>query len=331
MKCPKCSYNQKVKFGLTCGSCKYKFAFNPKEKPYLSDGKFNAILRKASADGSQYFTLNQLYFAYCRFMAKKTKSLLGCSTVAMVISIILAGIYLATDAGVAFGFGVFSGFVALVTFLAWLSSRKPHLKTAEDFKKGALQRWEKLRGPLEKLVREPRLHQPPDNGQFSDLYDYGVSRLLIVQHDILVDLFVLNRWHVAQQALVIAESGYPTYLRDLAKEALARQPDLPIFLLHDASPEGLGMMGRVQRDPRLPVKGHPIVDMGLFEADAQKIKKLGPAGAQGRTPVDAMPFGMMAAGASAAVLGGFAFSEILAQQSGASSAASMGGASFDFG
>ena len=68
MRCPNCSHNQKVKDGLTCGSCRYAFAFNPKETSPLgvTDGKFLACIRNASQNDATYFTLNQLYAACCR-------------------------------------------------------------------------------------------------------------------------------------------------------------------------------------------------------------------------------------------------------------------------
>gem|GEM_PF-4464628 len=55
MKCPECGYNQKVKYGLTCGHCNYTFCFNPKESGPLkvTDGKFRACIKSASQQGTQ--------------------------------------------------------------------------------------------------------------------------------------------------------------------------------------------------------------------------------------------------------------------------------------
>ncbi len=56
MKCPTCGKNHPKKLGLQC-SCGYTFVFNPGTDPGMTDGKFVAIVRRASAGGDKFFTL----------------------------------------------------------------------------------------------------------------------------------------------------------------------------------------------------------------------------------------------------------------------------------
>ena len=65
-----------------------------------------------------------------------------------------------------------------------------------------------------------------------------MERIVIVDRNIYVYLFVRNGMHSEQRALIFAESDYPKYLSDRALELLQRRSDLPIFILHVATTEG---------------------------------------------------------------------------------------------
>ena len=64
-----------------------------------------------------------------------------------------------------------------------------------------MRKWVGVQGPIEKMIETPRLGTPPPEFEEPDLYDYGVERILVVQHDLLVDLFVLNGLHAEQRML----------------------------------------------------------------------------------------------------------------------------------
>ena len=88
MKCPKCGRNQKVKDGLTCGGCQYRFSFNPKESPTkgVTDGKFEACIQAASQKDTAYFTRNQLYAVYCRKMNPSPLKSIAIGAVLLLVS-----------------------------------------------------------------------------------------------------------------------------------------------------------------------------------------------------------------------------------------------------
>ena len=68
-----------------------------------------------------------------------------------------------------------------------------------------------------------------------------MERILVVARDLLVDLMINNNRHTDQRILVLAESGYPDYLVPRARQLLEERCDLPVFLLHDATPSGVAM------------------------------------------------------------------------------------------
>jgi len=335
MKCPECGHNQKAKMGLRCLECSYEYAFDPKQPPKMTDGRFKAIVRRASANDTRYFTLNQLYAAYLGFHRKSMKSSLGCAGVAAAISLLLGIIGFAVGNPEISWFGAIPAVVAVLVVLGYFFGGKPPFPSPEEFDAKAVARWEGKRGKLPKLLRQPSLHRPPEDQRFEDIYEHGVERLLIVQRDILVDLFVRNGWHAEQRALVIAESGYPAHLTEYARNLLKERPDLPVFLLHDASPEGADMAKRLARSGLLPLGDHEVSDLGLFSEDAKKFKRLNHFGGKGKdneAPVDALPFGTLAVGAAAAVVGGMVFADLLRPEAQERWASTSGaGGTFDFG
>jgi hypothetical protein len=164
---------------------------------------------------------------------------------------------------------------------------------------GWIAQWTAAGHGIPLLLEEPGLDRSPPQFREPDVFDYGVERILIVQHDILVDLFVRNNVHATQRALVISERGYPGYLLPVAQRLLATSPDLPIFLLHDADTEGLMMRARLERSGMLPLAGRRIIDAGLTPRDVGRIGKLralAPRARGNALPADALPFALLAGG-----------------------------------
>ncbi len=116
--------------------------------------------------------------------------------------------------------------------------------------------------------------------------------------------------------LVLSESGYPNYLLPMARRLLTEQPDLPVFLLHDATTHGAAMEGRVLANGRLPLDGHPVTDIGMFSTDFQKLKRtkgFDPDNKHRALPVDAMMLPFMTMGLEVAMVEGMTFSSMIEQ------------------
>jgi len=76
------------------------------------------------------------------------------------------------------------------------------------------------------MLVKAALHQPPPDFTEPDIYDYGVESILVVDRDILVDVFVKNGFHAQQHVLVISINRYPAYLLAEARKALDANPRL---------------------------------------------------------------------------------------------------------
>ena len=295
MKCPRCQASRKYRDGMNC-PCGYRFALDPKQDG-CTDGKFLRMVHQASMGGTSYFTLNQLHTACCRKHHVSPKIPL----VGAALGIGAGMIFLLIPGLRTFLFGA-ALFVLVCLGMATICVFRsgPTRQRLE----GWLDKYEAMHGPLERLLRTPQLDTPPPEWPEPDIYDYGVERLIVVQHDLLVDLLVFNDVHASQRALVISGRGYPEYLLDRVVRELEENEQLPVFFLHDATQEGAAWVREMQESESLPWHHHPKVDLGMAPQDMEKVKRLAPLHPERvnyALPVDALPWGMLAAGLGLAV------------------------------
>jgi len=242
-------------------NCGYTFALSPLNGGGWTDGKFIAVVDRASANGTYAYTYDMLYATYAR---RATKSHPGrvafCGTVAAAVAICATAMggpaqLTATAAGVAV--------VLFIMMCAALCRRAPDRSALEQ----AVQVWTGARGKLKGSITESGLHEPPPQYAEADIYDYGVERLFIVERRLLVDLFVRNGLHAQERALILSTDGYPEYLMPVAQKILAESPELPVFFAHDAG-SGSGTWPPVA----MPwLDGHAQIDIGLQHEDVGRL------------------------------------------------------------
>jgi len=300
MKCPQCGHNHlRGKRGMTCSKCKRTFILDPKRWVVggtlgVTDGRFLGVIKRASGNDTRYFTANEFY-THARMKLKTGWFGLIPALIMLLIGggmiVFAAGSVIASndDSGISGGrlfmiilggFFSFAGVGVLFSTLQKLPREKWDKIVAT---------W-KAREPIPRLLEEPRLHQPPPDWKEPDIYAYGAERLIICQHDLLVDWLVLNEFHLNERSLVLSESGYPEYLLGPVQELLRAQPDMPIFLLHDGTPLGTAMNERILKNPKFEVGSHPIVDLGLYADDVRKLRLPSFLRRQDQLAVDCIPF-----------------------------------------
>lgn len=313
MKCPQCQKKHRPgkARNLRC-TCRYQFAFDPKKDQGLTDGKFLAILRRVSRNDTVYFTLNQFHAAFCRSQRPTYRMLLGCG-----VALALAGAVLTVlSPKNLIGLGivlVLIGSGCLIGALFRAFRAPPSL----DAVRALLERWRAAGHTMDTLLTEPRLHTPPPAWQESDIYDYGVERLLLVERDLLVDLFVLNGFHAEERTLILSETGYPNYLMPMARQCLADNPQLPVYLLHDASQRGIRMDRRLRAAALLPLEGHAVHDLGLFPEDIKRLRglrALQPRRHNFGLSADVLLFATLGAGVGQAMAQNVGFGDLLLQE-----------------
>jgi hypothetical protein len=294
MKCPACKATHRRKDGPKCSKCGRPFVFFDRSEG-ITDHRFTQLLERASVGGTQYFTVNQLATLWAQKLATKTgvtRMVIGGLVIVVAGVNALANPVNAVEAAVAGAVGLAVG--------AWGVARRrnPNAPPTEKMERW-VRTWAKAGHELPMLLTKPNLQDRPPEFREPDIFDYGVERVLIVQHDLLVDLFVRNGLHTKERALVISEHGYPRYLLPHAKRLLRHSPELPVFLLHDADAAGLMMRRRLERSHELPITGHPVIDTGLSPREVGRIRKLralAPARRGNALPADALPYALLASG-----------------------------------
>jgi hypothetical protein len=216
--------------GMTC-SCGYTFLFDPSVDG-MTDKRFLALVKRASANDTYYFTLPQLEGRFMR-LSRPSKVARGLWTLALGGA---SAAFFATAHPIAgIVFGIF-GFISLLNFMVSLSgtTMTPGQMPA------AVAKWTGSKGELERLLRQPALSQPPPDYVEADIY-------------------------------VLSENGYPGYLEKVANDILAQHPETPVFLLHDASTGGISMQDRLTGAGKLNIAQHRVIDLGLTPDDVRRL------------------------------------------------------------
>lgn len=311
VKCPKCERNHPKKEGRNC-TCGYYFVFHPDEDGGLTDGRFASWIRAAGNNGTYFFTKNQLYATHIRRTLRKGR--IG-RIIMNVIIVIMAIIVTLSATGVLFesdsGPSGFFIFLLAASIFIRIGLRKKKTYSIHEFDQ-FLRRWVQ-RNPEEKLLTKTRLHEPPPEWKEPDIYDYGAQRILVVENDLLVDLFVLNGFHAQESAIVVSEDGYPSYIAARVKQVVQENPDIPVYYLHDALPADSSSIG-LGKARTLTGKNN-VIDVGLFTDDVKKmpaLKMLPESEWKGKTPVDAIVFGSLSLMLAAAVAGGLTLGAVAA-------------------
>jgi len=256
---------------MTCRSCGYRFALNPKKAPNLTDRAFRAALDRVSSFGQHSFTYYQLYAQIYRLIRKKRQK--GC-LVGAIFSGIVAVIFF-------FVFGsVLASIVNIGMWLPFLLASVAVVLALRFFKKGA----SVAHGDVVKVIGDYQSLHPltgmVGGNRFRDreeqpdpeLLRYAPERILVVERDDVAEMLLLNRFHSENRTLVVSANKYPRGAFEACRAFLREHPDLPVAVLHDASPSGLGLKSRLLADPEWKLEGHPVEDLGLFPEDVDRLK-----------------------------------------------------------
>jgi hypothetical protein len=232
----------------------------------LTDGRFLLAMKRASRDGTGFYTENQLYTALCRPLypqnaVAKALAWWGIGGAAAAILWFSAGT----------GFGVFVAIAAAIGGLATIGKRWSYSPLDRSRLPEWIRRMKQGGHEFKKLLANPSLQNPPPEWKEPDIYNYGVERILIVERPLLVDLLVKNGFHAENRALVVSEEGYPPYIMQHVRRLADERPDLPIFLLHDATAAGVNMKKRISRNPAFSGLAQRAVDLGAFPSDFEKL------------------------------------------------------------
>ncbi len=281
MQCPHCGANLKYRerSDYRCSRCHKQFALEPKQnKLKLHDLAFRRRLDQVSQYGKLYFTADQLRYQVSR---KQLTSLAtpypawryGCNLIFPAILVLMVSIFVGSQFPVQINLPVVVFvFIIGMSIAIFLLYQRVHGDIAPalslpEFQHDVLGRWEQIYpGNLERLIRPDLLAHLPDSPPASRMR----GALVCDQRDIL-NFLQANRVP-ARLGLALLPLKEPfSTTQQAALDRLRSQPDLPVLVLHDASPTGWLLPHIVTRALQLSADQH-VIDVGIKLADAMAQK-----------------------------------------------------------
>ncbi len=238
----------------------------------ISDAEWQELMARASGEGRHFFSENQLYLAYARNKVVVTRYIArrGLIGLCMIVLGLATWVYaLKADWGLTLVFGIAVTLTGVGMVGTGVVTRRD--PAAREPITRWLAKWTAARG-AKNLVTEATL-----SGAGLEYLPAEVVCLVITQHDQLVDLLLKNGAHRALSALIVAESGYPSALANEARRLLGTRADLKVIAVHDATPQGVAMLARLQKSGAFPLAQRSVLDAGLFPADVTWLAELAPA------------------------------------------------------
>ncbi|MEZ0375139.1 MAG: hypothetical protein ACAI44_38995, partial [Candidatus Sericytochromatia bacterium] len=284
MKCLKCGKNNlyRDRSGGKCSGCGQAFVFEPKSGDVFTDTLFDKALEHASFKDSLSYQPLQLYYELARLRLKKpgaVASKLG-ATIGTGFAGLLLGVFWTLFWVNAFKFGPGLFVVEGIYLLVWLviltavwRKTDPTLITLDKnlFAKG-LKKWQAARGQLKGLMDRPLALPHP--AKEKDVLDYAVERAIICDHKEVVDFLLANNFHIEQKCAILTYGGYPPERFEAIRAMLRKNPQLHVFVLHNASANGCRIYTDLIHDKEWFPGSKRVFDIGLHPRHAKVFKGL---------------------------------------------------------
>lgn len=133
----------------------------------------------------------------------------------------------------------------------------------------ALADYRTTQGPPPGLLTQPRTHFFDPKAQEPDLFDYGLPRLLLVQQPMVAAMLLANYFHMDLPCAILPLAA-ATPLPDAICAMLVRAGEAQVYLLHDATAEGLALTQSLRTALALPDRVG-LTLLGLRPRDAIRL------------------------------------------------------------
>ncbi|WP_327179787.1 hypothetical protein OG599_33845 [Streptomyces sp. NBC_01335] len=137
------------------------------------------------------------------------------------------------------------------------------------------------------LPSPPGAAPAPARTSEPDLHDYGLPRLLVCQDHAIARMLLANHVHLEAACPVLTVADALPFDPRLTT-ALERADGATVYVLHDASPRGIALRGRV-RASLGPVPGVRVSSLGLVPRHAQAMRLPAGRGPVRREELAALP------------------------------------------
>ncbi len=281
MMCPQCKTSQSSDVN-TCTNCGYQFVFSSSAFGITDEQMMYIVKSVQSKNPKLYYTQNQ-WLHFLQEEKKELKQPESLLLLPLVLIFIVVGL-MPLQYGVVIG--VFLGILTLVAKLEYYAPLS-HKKL-----KDITQRWLNAGKDIDHLLWQPMLeHQPNDYQPLNT----QVNCVILTEYDLYVDLLVKNELHLKYNALVLSQNLYPHQVHPLLEQLLVKQPQVPIYVLHNSYTDMHKVASQFQSiQQKVGIQSLNLKDVGVsidyFENDAalNKVKKTLPS-PNANLPLDVLP------------------------------------------
>lgn len=256
MRCPECNHRQKYKEGSRCRQCHYQFVFR-NQQDRISDFALRQMIQRLSERGQYAFTVTQLALEIDRLWRKKYLGVLGCSVVALIISVLAGLTALSTWGGIG---GALLMFLLTLPLAVWLGQRGKNSLAIHKATQ-VVRRYHQAH-PIRELADGTAFRNTTAPVDYHDPH-YAPERILVLERDDLVDALVRNRFHLTAKAAIVSRSGYPPQMMAACQQFLRNHPTTPVQVIHDASLQGFALTAQLATNPQWPLARTGLVDLGI--------------------------------------------------------------------
>ncbi|HAS45101.1 MAG TPA: hypothetical protein DCS93_31755 [Microscillaceae bacterium] len=249
---------------MTCDECGYRFILSPKLYK-VGDRRMQKIIEGMD---DKHFTIHQLYAHYVNKYTKRSKRSRSTSLPILGVVYLASLLFSAGNTEAMIIATVLFGIISVLVFLGG----KP-LATFQEVK-DALSKWNQAKKIPTLIQGKPSFHRSTSQYQETDLFNYGVEAIIVVDRNIYVDLLVKNKFHTQYKALIVSAKLYPQYLEKQLRNLISETSGLPILFLHDANSKGVQTKEIFIKSVGLSLDNHHCIDLGLFPEHFQKLTPL---------------------------------------------------------
>lgn len=288
MKCIHCGTDTRGKDrtsnGGRCAGCNHRFAFEPLTDPLgVTDPQFHAAVQRVSADGNVAFTDRQLWYELNRkwmrpvfwgtpfpWLALGTGPAAGALAAVFALKAAILPVSLAAGA-VGLGAAVLLHRRAMRRGAS--SPARPPRIPFDRFVSGYLGKWQEVHGPVAGLAApRPAATAAQLPSIAADVSAFSFDRAVVTDRWEVAAMLVANRFHFEHNCAVLSLDGFPEAIGETVKNMLRRNPQLTVFALHDASPDGCLLPLTLREPGWFPEPTVRVVDLGLRPETARRLR-----------------------------------------------------------
>lgn len=127
-----------------------------------------------------------------------------------------------------------------------------------------LNRWSLVNGQIIKMLPSPREESTPALVS-PEVSAYSFDRLVVCDSAAIAQLLIANNFHFENNCAVLSITGYPQSIFSTVMEMLRRNPELKVYVLHNATPRGVGLVHHLRTNSKWFRNSNvAIIDLGLL-------------------------------------------------------------------